>query len=94
MVDVEFVVQYLVLAFASKHPELRANAGNIQLLERCEKAGLLPAGAGIAAGNAYRALRKVQHQARLDELATQISLSDAHVWRADILTLWRAVFGD
>ncbi|MBU6225194.1 MAG: bifunctional [glutamate--ammonia ligase]-adenylyl-L-tyrosine phosphorylase/[glutamate--ammonia-ligase] adenylyltransferase [Burkholderiales bacterium] len=93
MVDVEFAVQYLVLAYAHKHSELLANVGNIQLLERCEQAGLLPSGVGLAAGNAYRALRKVQHQARLDELATQISLTEAHVWREDILKLWRTVFG-
>ena len=92
MVDVEFVVQYLVLAFARAHPELLANVGNIQLLERCELAGLLPAGVGIAAGNAYRALRKVQHQARLDELATQIPLTEAYPWRENVLVLWRAVF--
>jgi glutamate-ammonia-ligase adenylyltransferase len=65
MVDVEFAVQYLVLAFASQHPSLLANVGNIQLLELSEQAGLLPTGVGIAAANAYRALRKVQHQARL-----------------------------
>ena len=92
MVDAEFAVQYLVLAFAREHPALLANVGNIQLLERCEQAGLLPPGVGIAAGNAYRALRKVQHQARLDELATQIPLTEAHQWREDVLALWRAVF--
>ena len=94
MVDVEFTVQYLVLAFASQHPALLANVGNIQLLERSEQAGLLPAGVGVAAGNAYRALRKAQHQARLDELATQIPWADAREWREDVLALWRAVFGN
>ena len=94
MVDVEFAVQYLVLAFACQHPALLANVGNIQLLERSEQAGLLPAGIGAAAGNAYRALRKVQHQARLDELATQIPLTEAREWRDDVLALWRAVFGN
>jgi glutamate-ammonia-ligase adenylyltransferase len=94
MVDVEFAVQYLVLAFASQHPALLANVGNIQLLERSEQAGLLPSGVGVAAGNAYRTLRKVQHQARLDELATQIPISQAQGWREDVLALWRAVFGN
>jgi len=93
MVDVEFAVQYLVLAFARQHPALLANVGNIQLLERSEQAGLLPEGVGVAAGNAYRALRKVQHQARLDELATQIPIVQANQWREDVLTLWQAVFG-
>jgi len=54
----------------------------------------LPAGVGVAAGNAYRALRKAQHQARLDELATQIPWADAREWREDVLALWRAVFGN
>jgi glutamate-ammonia-ligase adenylyltransferase len=94
MVDVEFAVQYLVLAFASQHPSLLANIGNIQLLELSEQAGLLPPGVGVKAANAYRALRKVQHQARLDELATQIPLTEARVWREDVLALWRAVFGN
>ena len=94
MVDVEFAVQYLVLAFASQHPALLANVGNIQLLERSEQAGLLPSGVGVAAGNAYRALRKIQHQARLDELATQIPWADAREWQEDVLALWRAVFGN
>jgi glutamate-ammonia-ligase adenylyltransferase len=73
---------------------LLANVGNIQLLERSEQAGLLPSGVGVAAGNAYRTLRKVQHQARLDELATQIPISQAQGWREDVLALWRAVFGN
>ena len=94
MVDVEFAVQYLVLAFARQHPALLANVGNIQLLERSEQAGLLPSGVGVAAGNAYRALRKVQHQARLDELATQIPWADARQWQEDVLALWHAVFGN
>ena len=90
----EFAVQFLVLAFASQHPTLSANVGNIQLLERSEQAGLLPLGVGVAAGNAYRALRKVQHQARLDELATQIPLAQAQKWREDVLELWHVVFGN
>jgi glutamate-ammonia-ligase adenylyltransferase len=94
MVDVEFAVQFLVLAFARQHPSLLANVGNIQLLKRSEQAGLLPSGIGVAAGNAYRALRKVQHQARLDELATQIPHPQAQEWREDVLALWRAVFGN
>ena len=32
MIDVEFIVQYLVLAHAPRHPALLANRGNIGLL--------------------------------------------------------------
>ena len=32
IVDVEFIVQYLVLGFAHRHPELTGNIGNLALL--------------------------------------------------------------
>ena len=44
MVDIEFVVQYLVLAHAHRHRELTRNAGNIALLSIAAQAGLLPTG--------------------------------------------------
>jgi glutamate-ammonia-ligase adenylyltransferase len=93
MVDVEFAVQYLVLAHAAQHPALLANVGNIALLLSAEKAGLLPAGVGEAAGSAYRELRRVQHRARLDEQPTQVPQAELDKECAAIQSLWRAVFG-
>jgi len=93
MVDVEFAVQYLVLAHAQQHPTLLANVGNIALLLSAEKAGLLPAGVGEAAGSAYRELRRVQHRARLDEQPTQVPAAELATECAAILSLWHAVFG-
>ncbi|CAN1501381.1 GlnE Glutamine synthetase adenylyltransferase [Burkholderiaceae bacterium] len=92
MVDVEFAVQFLVLAFAKKHPALLDNVGNIAVLQHAEMAGLLPLGVGVAAGSAYRELRRVQHRARLDELPTQVPLAELAQERAAILALWQAVF--
>ena len=92
MVDVEFAVQYLVLAYAQQHPALLDNVGNIALLHHAEAAGLLPKGVGVAAGSAYRELRRVQHRARLDELPTQVPLTELSQERAAILALWQAVF--
>ena len=93
MVDVEFAVQYLVLAFSHTHPSLSANLGNIALLHNAEQDGLLPNGVGAAAANAYRALRKVQHTARLNEQPTQVSANDLLQERSAIVGLWAAVFG-
>jgi glutamate-ammonia-ligase adenylyltransferase len=92
MVDVEFAVQYLVLAHAQQHPALLANVGNIALLLSAEKAGLLPAGVGEAAGSAYRELRRVQHRARLDEQPTQVPTAELEKECAAIQSLWHAVF--
>ena len=93
MVDVEFAVQYLVLAHAQEHPSLLANVGNIALLLSAEKAGLLPVGVGEMAGSAYRELRRVQHRARLDELPTQVPEATLAKECTAIQTLWHSVFG-
>ena len=92
MVDAEFAVQYLVLSQSGRHPALRANVGNIALLQRAEAAGLLPLGVGEKAARAYRALRRVQHQARLNEAPTQVAPDTLESERAAVLDLWAAVF--
>lgn len=93
MVDAEFATQYLVLAHSGAHPALEPNLGNIALLGRADDAGLLPAGVGHAAANAYRALRRVQHQARLNEQPTQAPAGPLAAEQAAIQALWQAVFG-
>lgn len=95
MMDAEFALQTLVLANGAGHPELLDNLGNIALLQRCEAVGLLPAGVGVGAANAYRELRRVQHRARLDEQSTALDAEAAvplAVHRDAVKALWRAVF--
>ncbi|ACM34796.1 bifunctional [glutamate--ammonia ligase]-adenylyl-L-tyrosine phosphorylase/[glutamate--ammonia-ligase] adenylyltransferase [[Acidovorax] ebreus] len=93
MVDAEFAVQYLVLAHSAAHPELQGNVGNIALLQRAEAAGLLPAGVGRAAADAYRTLRHVQHRARLNEEPTRVPPETLAAEQGAVRALWRAVFG-
>ena len=93
MVDVEFAVQYLVLAYSAAHPELLDNKGNIALLQRAQDCGLLPDHVGTRAADAYRELRRAQHRARLDEQPTQVPLETLAESRDAVLALWRTVFG-
>ena len=92
MMDVEFCVQLLVLSESARHPELQDNVGNIALLQRAEACGLLPAGVGRDAANAYRELRRAQHRARLDEKPTQFESRLLAAERDAVLALWSAVF--
>ena len=94
MVDIEFAVQFLVLAHGHAHPGLRANVGNIALLQAAQDCGLLPAPLGYAAAKAYRMLRSIQHKARLNEDPTQVALAQAEQERQAGLAVWRAVFGN
>ena len=93
MVDVEFVVQYLVLLHTATHPALGDNAGNIALLQRAEEAGLLQPGMGRAAADAYRQMRHLQHRARLNEEPTTVPPDTLHAEREAVLALWRHVMG-
>jgi [glutamine synthetase] adenylyltransferase / [glutamine synthetase]-adenylyl-L-tyrosine phosphorylase len=92
MIDLEFAVQFLVLAHAHAHPSLQDNMGNIALLHRAEAAGLLPKGLGVAAADAYRELRHLQHQARLDEQVGRRDAAPMQGHSSAIQAVWSAVF--
>jgi glutamate-ammonia-ligase adenylyltransferase len=92
MIDAEFAVQYLVLAYSASHPGLQDNIGNIALLQHAQSVGLLPAETALAAASAYRSLRHRQHQARLDEQAQRAPLQDCLPEREAVLALWHKVF--
>ncbi|HMA87254.1 MAG TPA: bifunctional [glutamate--ammonia ligase]-adenylyl-L-tyrosine phosphorylase/[glutamate--ammonia-ligase] adenylyltransferase, partial [Burkholderiales bacterium] len=65
MIDLEFAVQYLVLAHAHRHPRLTGNLGNIALLGMAGELGLIPPELARRCQDAYRELRRVQHALRL-----------------------------
>jgi glutamate-ammonia-ligase adenylyltransferase len=69
MVDIEFMVQYLVLAHAHQHPSLTANIGNLALLKLSAELGLIPADLAEQARSLYRTLRQTQHRMRLNNHA-------------------------
>ncbi|WP_416548966.1 bifunctional [glutamate--ammonia ligase]-adenylyl-L-tyrosine phosphorylase/[glutamate--ammonia-ligase] adenylyltransferase [Limnohabitans sp. DCL3] len=91
MVDAEFAVQFLVLLHTTQHPELADNVGNIALLQRAEKVGLLAPGLGQAAANAYREMRRVQHHARLNEEPTDVPMAALAAERDAVLKMWQSV---
>jgi glutamate-ammonia-ligase adenylyltransferase len=94
MVDIEFIVQYLVLARSRAHYELTGNLGNIALLQMAGALGLIPRELAQAAADAYRDYRRLQHALRLNgaEFARVEHAAVApHI--AATRALWGAVFG-
>ncbi|KAF3998453.1 bifunctional [glutamate--ammonia ligase]-adenylyl-L-tyrosine phosphorylase/[glutamate--ammonia-ligase] adenylyltransferase [Glaciimonas immobilis] len=65
MIDIEFLVQFLILRHAALHPRLTDDIGNIALLKLCGELGLIDAPLATDTANAYRLYRKLQHQRRL-----------------------------
>jgi glutamate-ammonia-ligase adenylyltransferase len=66
LIDVEFIVQYLILGHAHAHAELCGNLGNIALLGIAAELGLIPAELADPVRNAYREFRRMQHVLRLN----------------------------
>ena len=71
IVDIEFMVQYAVLAWSHRFPELAAWSDNVRILEALEHTGVIEADIRLALTDAYIGFRSAAH-----ELALQ-SQSDA-----------------
>ena len=65
MIDIEFIVQFLVLNHAAQYPQLTGDIGNIALLKLCGDLGLIDRALAGNVADAYRTFRKLQHQIRL-----------------------------
>ncbi len=95
IVDVEFIVQYLVLGHAHRHPELTGNLGNIALLRIAGELGLIDRQQAEAAGNAYREYRRLQHAKRLSSTPKgRIPIEQLELHITAVRALWQAVFAD
>jgi glutamate-ammonia-ligase adenylyltransferase len=93
MIDIEFIVQYLVLRYASAHPQLTANAGNIALLHRSGELGLIDPALAAGAADAYRAMRKLQHQSRLQGSEARVPHAQIVAHSANVKQLWTSLLG-
>ena len=94
MIDIEFIVQYLVLRHAAQYPQLSANIGNIALLKACGALGLIDASLAAAVASAYRDFRKMQHKIRLQGSdRARVDLEEVAARVDDVKRLWEAVFG-
>lgn len=96
MVDLEFIVQYLVLAKSSVFPELVNNFGTIHLTEMAARLGLLDETTAEQAVKAYRHYRNIQREIRLahgEDVRCRVDPESVADERRAVLKLWQDVFG-
>jgi glutamate-ammonia-ligase adenylyltransferase len=93
MIDIEFVVQYLVLAHAHRHPQLTANLGNIALLKMAGELDLIPLATAMTVRDGYREYRKLQHAERLNGAQyARVEHTPLAPYIEATLNLWQTVF--
>lgn len=94
IIDVEFMVQYLVLGHAQDHAALTANAGNLALLKTAASLGLIADADATAVRAAYRQFRELQHQLRLaGERYARVEPHKVAVSVDAVSALWKTLFG-
>jgi [glutamine synthetase] adenylyltransferase / [glutamine synthetase]-adenylyl-L-tyrosine phosphorylase len=94
IIDVEFIVQYLVLGHSHRDAELTGNIGNLALLKLAARLGLIAQEQANAAHEAYREFRRLQHALRLQgEKYARVAPDTVREGVQAVLALWESVFG-
>jgi len=94
IVDIEFMVQYAVLAWAHQHPSLTRWTDNIRILETLADTGLMEAVTAQALIEAYKAFRAQAHKLALQQQAGVVDASLFEPMRQQVLAQWRTLLGD
>ena len=72
VIDIEFIVQYLVLSHSKNHPELTEHTDNIRILDACAITGLMSVSIAQELKEIYLKYRKYLHQLSLQLLPETI----------------------
>ncbi|WP_075880654.1 bifunctional [glutamate--ammonia ligase]-adenylyl-L-tyrosine phosphorylase/[glutamate--ammonia-ligase] adenylyltransferase [Vreelandella massiliensis] len=94
MVDIEFLCQYAVLAFAHETPALLDYSDNIRILETLASSGHLPEDEAERLRDAYLAYRSTTHRAALTGEKASVEEGDFQAEREIVTTLWARFLGD
>lgn len=94
IVDVEFIVQYLVLAYAHQYDELTQNIGNIALLQKLGELRVIEKSQAYSVAHAYLNFRKRQHAIKLQgHDKVHVPLAEVAEQSAAVKALWATVLG-
>ena len=91
IVDIEFVVQYLVLVHAHKHPALADWSDVIRLLETLEKLGLVSGAAADTLSRAYLGYRGAVHKLALRGVVSETGEVIDRQWQSQVIAVTEAL---
>jgi len=91
MIDLEFCVQYLILAYSNNFPDLLANLGNIKLINIAAESNLIEKEIADDAVKAYKKYRKTQYELRLDNKKITLKKEGFEDCINSIVKLWHNI---
>jgi [glutamine synthetase] adenylyltransferase / [glutamine synthetase]-adenylyl-L-tyrosine phosphorylase len=92
MVDIEFLVQYLVLAHAHERPEILRWTDNVRLLQSLAEAGVLATTTAHLLRRSYLIYRAMAHRLNLRALPARLPLGPFAEPRRFVVQTWRHFF--
>ncbi len=92
LVDIEFMVQYLVLAHAQTYPGLLEWTDNMRLLDTAAASGVLPKEHAAALQSIYIEYRSLLHRLALDKASWQLTAAALTEQRATVTAIWNSLF--
>ncbi|MEP4486191.1 MAG: bifunctional [glutamate--ammonia ligase]-adenylyl-L-tyrosine phosphorylase/[glutamate--ammonia-ligase] adenylyltransferase [Halioglobus sp.] len=92
IVDIEFMVQYAVLAWSSKQPALAGWPDNVRILETLGQEGLFTQAESETLTDGYLAYRSAAHQLALQQLPGVVSAERFADLQLAVQKLWHQLF--
>lgn len=89
IVDIEFIVQFAVLAYSHKYPELLAYTNNVRLLETIEQLELISPEDALMLREVYKALRALTHQLALQNQSNVVPGNTLIPERSEVSRVWQ-----
>jgi len=93
IVDIEFMVQYAVLAWSHQYPELSVYTDNVRILDALNKDGLWEESEVLALAESYKDFRSEAHRLSLQQLPVQLPLEYFGQQRQVVIKKWQSVMG-
>lgn len=94
IVDIEFMAQYLVLAFSHQFPQIAHYSDNVRIFQDAAQAGVITRNDADVLIMAYLLERGESHRLALDNLSLQVQAEEWQITREQVQSVWRQLFGD
>ena len=89
IVDIEFLMQYAVLAYAHDHPDVTRYTDNIRISESLEHASIITHEQGKQLREAYKILRKASHSRAFQNERSFVTHNLVEPFRSQVENLWQ-----
>ncbi len=89
--DIEFMVQYAVLAHARRYPELLTYTDNIRQIDGLEEVGVLSGEDAALLRDAYRDLRRRAHRLTLQDQTSLIPRAEVGDYPQRVMRIWNVL---